>query len=170
MFDLEIYIVKLKYTDTILPFKMEIRIVYTEENVCKNIKNHELQSYIVAYFNFPLWNVEIISSYFSVWLWTPESLFRFESLIAKMYFTKIPSSARALDSLLPPRKIPHQIFIPLSPLFEFQRMKVYSGQINVIEWPKYTLTFQQFWKLTNNEPIWCNFKMHVTVCFSIIKH
>ena len=44
LFDLEIYIVKLKYTDTIPAFKMEIRIFYTEGNVCKDIKNCELQS------------------------------------------------------------------------------------------------------------------------------
>ena len=42
--------------------------------------------------------------------------------------------------------------------------------ISIREWPRYTLTFQQFWKLTNNEPKWCNFKMHVTSCLSIIKH
>ena len=33
----------MKYLDTIPPFKMEIRIVYTEGNVCKDTKNHELQ-------------------------------------------------------------------------------------------------------------------------------
>ena len=43
MFDLEIFIVKLQYTDTIPPLRMEIRIVYTEGNVCKDTKNHELQ-------------------------------------------------------------------------------------------------------------------------------
>ena len=32
------------YTDTTPPFKMEIRLVYTEGNVCKDTKNHELQS------------------------------------------------------------------------------------------------------------------------------
>ena len=42
LFDLEIYIVKLEYTATTTPFKMEIRIVYTEWNVCKDTKNHEL--------------------------------------------------------------------------------------------------------------------------------
>ena len=35
---------------------------------------------------------------------------------------------------------------------------------------KYTLTSQQFWKLTNNGLKWFNFKMHVTVCLSVIKH
>ena len=44
LFDLEIYIVKLKYTDTTPPFQMEFRLVYTEGNVCKDTKNHELQS------------------------------------------------------------------------------------------------------------------------------
>ena len=44
LFHLEIYIVKLKYTDTIPPFKIEVRIAYTEGNVCKDIKNRELQS------------------------------------------------------------------------------------------------------------------------------
>ena len=44
LFDLEIYIVKLKYTDTAPYFTMEIRIVCTEGNVCKDTKNHELQS------------------------------------------------------------------------------------------------------------------------------
>ena len=67
LFGLEIYNVKLKYTDTILSFKMEIRVVYTEGNVCKDTKNHDLKSSIVVYFNFPPWN-EIISAYFSVWL------------------------------------------------------------------------------------------------------
>ena len=42
--------------------------------------------------------------------------------------------------------------------------------ISVREWPKYTLTSQQSWKLTNKGPKWCNFKMHVTGCLSIIKH
>ena len=47
-------IVILKYTDINLikaicgnpthPFKMEIRVVYTEGNVCKDTKNHELQN------------------------------------------------------------------------------------------------------------------------------
>ena len=44
LFDLEIYIVKLKYTHTIPPFKMEIRIVYTEGNVRKDTKNYGLKS------------------------------------------------------------------------------------------------------------------------------
>ena len=44
LFHLEIYIVKLKYNDTIPPFKMEIRTIYTKGNVCKAKKNHELQS------------------------------------------------------------------------------------------------------------------------------
>ena len=44
LFDLKIYIVKLKYTITTPPFKMEIRIVYTKVDVCKDIKNHELQN------------------------------------------------------------------------------------------------------------------------------
>ena len=53
-FDFEIYYVKLKYTDisfveTIFgnptpPFKIEIRLVYLEGNVCKDAKNHELQN------------------------------------------------------------------------------------------------------------------------------
>ena len=43
-FDLEIYIVKLKYIDTTPPFEEWIRLVYTEGNVCKNTRNHELQS------------------------------------------------------------------------------------------------------------------------------
>ena len=34
----------MKYTDTTPPFKMEIRIVYTEGNVCKYTKKYELQS------------------------------------------------------------------------------------------------------------------------------
>ena len=41
---MEIYIVKLKYANTTTPFKMEIRLVYTDGNVCKDAKNHELQS------------------------------------------------------------------------------------------------------------------------------
>ena len=31
-------------TDAINPFKMEIRLVYTKRKVCKDRKNHELQS------------------------------------------------------------------------------------------------------------------------------
>ena len=42
LFDLEIYIVKLKYTDTTTPLKMEIKLVYTEGNFHKDRKNHEL--------------------------------------------------------------------------------------------------------------------------------
>ena len=41
---LEIHIAKLKYTDTTPPFQMEIRLVHTEENVCKDTENYELQS------------------------------------------------------------------------------------------------------------------------------
>ena len=44
LFDLEIDIVKLKYADNTPSFKMEIGSVYTEGNVCKDTKNHELQS------------------------------------------------------------------------------------------------------------------------------
>ena len=44
LFGLEIYAAKLKYTDTTPLFKMEIRLIYTEGNVCKDTKNHELQS------------------------------------------------------------------------------------------------------------------------------
>ena len=54
LFVLEIYYVKLKYTDinfikaiygnTTPPFKMEIRFVYTEGYVCKDTKMHELQN------------------------------------------------------------------------------------------------------------------------------
>ena len=35
LFDLEIFIVKMKYTDTTRPFKVKIRLVYTKENVYK---------------------------------------------------------------------------------------------------------------------------------------
>ena len=51
---MEIYNVKLKYTDINFikaicgnpspPFKMEIGLVYTEGNACKDTKNHELQN------------------------------------------------------------------------------------------------------------------------------
>ena len=44
LFDLGIYIAKLKNIDTTPPFKIEIRLVYTEGNVCRYTKNHELQS------------------------------------------------------------------------------------------------------------------------------
>ena len=78
LFDLEIYNVKLKYTDInsikaicgnpTSPFKMEIRLAHTEVNVCQDIKkNHELQNKIVACFNLPSLDVEIIFTYFSVW-------------------------------------------------------------------------------------------------------
>ena len=35
---------------------------------------------------------------------------------------------------------------------------------------QHTFTSQQFWKQTKNDLKWCNFKMHVTGYFSIIKH
>ena len=54
LFDLENYNVKLKCPGVNVieaicenltpPFKMEIRFVYTEGNVCKDTKNHELQN------------------------------------------------------------------------------------------------------------------------------
>ena len=80
LFDLEIYNVKLKYTDINFikavcgnptpPLKMEIRLAHTDVNVYQDIQNHELQSKIVACFNLPSLDVEIIFTYFSVWLWT----------------------------------------------------------------------------------------------------
>ena len=54
LFDLEIYSIKLKYTDINFnkaicgnpnpPFKMEFRFVHKDGNVCKDTKNHELQN------------------------------------------------------------------------------------------------------------------------------
>ena len=41
------------------------------------------------------------------------------------------------------------------------------------KWKRITsthFTSQQFWKQTKNDLKWCNFKMHVTGYFSIIKH
>ena len=35
LFDLEIFIVKMKYTDTTRPLKVKIRLVYSKGNVCK---------------------------------------------------------------------------------------------------------------------------------------
>ena len=95
MFDLEIYNVKPKYTNinfikavcgnSTTAFNMEIRLVEgnvckhtkemcvnTEGNVCKHTKYLELQNQIVARINLPPWEVEIISTYFSVWLLTVE--------------------------------------------------------------------------------------------------
>ena len=82
MFDLEIYNVKPKYTNinfikavcgnSTTAFNMEIRLVHTEGNVCKHTKYLELQNQIVACINLPPWEVEIISTYFSVWLLTVE--------------------------------------------------------------------------------------------------
>ena len=78
MFDLEIYNVKLQYTDinfnfvkvfcgnSTPPIKMEIRFLYTQRKVCNDSKNHELQNKIVANYNLPQWDVEKISTYFSV--------------------------------------------------------------------------------------------------------
>ena len=43
LFDLEIFVLKMKHTDTTRPFKVEIRLVYIEGNVCKDTKNYELQ-------------------------------------------------------------------------------------------------------------------------------
>ena len=42
--------------------------------------------------------------------------------------------------------------------------------ISVREWSKCILTSQQFWKLTNNGPKWCNFKINVTGCLPVVKH
>ena len=47
----------------LLPHKMEIRLVDTEDNVCKDTKNHELQNYVVVI--FPPRGLEIVSKYFS---------------------------------------------------------------------------------------------------------
>ena len=41
-----------------------------------------------------------------------KSLFPSEALIAKIYFTKIPSSAQALDSLLHQRNAPTKFLYP----------------------------------------------------------
>ena len=38
LFDLQIFIVKLKYTDITRPFKMEIKLVLIKGNVCKDSK------------------------------------------------------------------------------------------------------------------------------------
>ena len=78
MFDLEIYNVKLQYTDinfnfvkvfcgnSTPPIKMEIRFFYTQRKVCNDAKTHVLQNKIVANYNLPPWDVEKISTYFSV--------------------------------------------------------------------------------------------------------
>ena len=54
-------------------------------------------------------------------------------------------------------------------LFQLEKYRLVYW-INVREWTKYTLTSQQFWKLTNNDLEWCNFKIYVTGCLSIMKY
>ena len=78
MFDLEIYSVKLQYTDinfnfvkvfygnSTPPIRIEIRFFYTQRKVCNDAKTHVLQNKIVANYNLPPWDVEKISTYFSV--------------------------------------------------------------------------------------------------------
>ena len=73
LFDLEIYNVKPKCTNInfikaicgiiLLPLKWKLDLL-----TCKDTKKHELQNQIVACLNFPPWEVEVISTYFSVWL------------------------------------------------------------------------------------------------------
>ena len=39
--------------------------------------------------------------------------------------------------------------------------------MNMKDWPKYTLTSKQFWKLTTNGLEWCNFKMRLSITKNI---
>ena len=54
-------------------------------------------------------------------------------------------------------------------LFQLEKYQLVFW-MNVTEWPKYTLTSQQFWKLNKSGPKWCKIKMNVTGCLSIINH
>ena len=59
---LRLILLKLSGNPTVPVKKMEIKLVYTEGDVFEDKKNHECS------FNLPQWDVEIISTYFSVWL------------------------------------------------------------------------------------------------------
>ena len=118
-----------------------------------------------ACFSFSSRDVEIISTYFSVWLWTVTQF-------------NTPKSEMSLKLLL---VMGNEFLISTWKYrIESQEMKVFSGlQLEMVlitllsksvcgrvrEWLKYLVTFQQFWKLTNNGPKWCNFKMHVIGCY-----
>ena len=98
--------------------------------------------------------VEIISAHFSVWLWTVTQFHTSENEMSLMVLLVIGNG----------------FLIPTWKYWIWISKKVFSGHINVREWPKYTLTSKQFWKLTKNEQKWCNFKMYVTGCLLIIKY
>ena len=123
-------------------------------------------------FTSPTRGVEIISKYFLVWLWTAtqfntfghrELVFNIHVEIPNLKFKEWKYSQdyrlkRVLITLL------SKIVCGRATLFHL----VYW--VSVREWPKHNLTSQQSWKLTNKGPKWCNFKMHVTGCLSIMKH
>ena len=132
----------------------------------------------LACFTFSTRSVEIISKYFLVWLWTAtqfntsknemafghiEWVFNIQEEIPNLnlkewkYYQDY-SLKRVLITLL------SKIVCGCVTLFHL----VYW--ISVREWPKHTLTSQKFWKMTNNRPEWCHFKMHITGCVSVIKH
>ena len=99
-------------------------------------------------FTYQSRGVEIISTDFSAWLWTATQF-------------NISKNEMSLRVLL---VIGNGVLIPTWKYC----ISVWKNERR--EWPKYTMTSQQFWKLTINELKWCNFKMHVTGLLLIIKY
>ena len=140
-------------------------------------------------FHIPTWGVEIISTYFSVWLWivtqfnTPKNEMCLKALLVIgncflistwKYWIWISKNEGILRNTAWKRCC--LLFCPklclgchFATLFQLEKYRLVHW-INVREWPNYTLTSQQFWKLTNNGLQWCKFKIHITSCLSIIKH
>ena len=142
----------------------------------------------LPYFIFQSQGVEIISTHFSVWLWsvtqfnTPKNEMSLKVLLVIgngfliptwkywIWISKKESILRATawkgahySSIQSCVWVRHLVSVRkiLTSLLD---------QCKKMTWPKYTLTSQKLWKLTNNGLKWCNFKMHVTGCLSVIKH
>ena len=140
----------------------------------------------LACFTFSSRGVGIISTYFSVWLWivtqfnTPKDEISLKVLLVIKngflistwkYWIWILKNESILRIQLE-KGVDYfsiQNYVWAVTFFQLEKYRLVYW-INVREQPKYTLIFQQLWKLTNNGPEWCKFKMHVTGCFSIIKY
>ena len=140
----------------------------------------------LACFTFPSQGLEINSTYFSVWLWT---VTQFNTPKIEIYLKVLwvtgngflistwkywiwISKNETILRLQLQKGIDYssiQNCVWAVTLFQLEKYRLVYW-IHVREWPKYTLTSYQFWKLTNNGLEWCNYKMHVTSCLSIIKY
>ena len=139
----------------------------------------------MACFIFPSRGVEIISIYFSIWLWT----------VAQFNTPRNKMSLKELLVIVNGFLIYRWKYIFwISKNENFLRTTVWKGcwllfypncvwachfvsekcrqvyWINAREWPNYTLSSQQFWKLTNSGLKWCSSKIYVKSCLSVIKH